>query len=83
MLDIVKDIVKMVELVLAGVKFFQSSHLGFGLNITAILCQEDKVSVITRRNVVKVFGDFLGSDIVDEYDTQVKLLLQDIVRNAS
>ena len=76
--DIGGVIVRMLELVLAGFKHISSSHLQLAINIAAILYTEEEGS--GRRNgVIQVLEDFLGSEIVDNYDTVVKILLQDIV----
>ena len=76
--DIGGVIVRMLELVLAGFKHISSSHLQLAINIAAILYTEEEGS--GRRNgVIQVLEDFLGSEIVDKYDTVVKFLLQDIV----
>jgi hypothetical protein len=80
-LDIIKQIVLMVELILAGNKFFQSCHLGFGLKITVALYKE-KGSLrqeMRKDEHVHVFRNFLGSKYVDEYGTEVKQFLEDIV----
>ena len=81
-LDIVKDILQMVELVLGGFKFLESSHLRLGLNITTTLYINGGLSVMRRNEVVKSLGAFLRSDKVDMFDYNVKLLLDDIVRHA-
>ena len=78
-LDIVREIVGMVKLILAGFKRLGSSHLEFGLNIAAVLLKEEGRR--ERNDVVRVFGDFLGSGMVDEYDSHVKLLVQEIMQN--
>jgi hypothetical protein len=74
-LDTVGVIVRMVELVLAGFKYVWSSHLLLGINIAATLGRGNEVD--------QVFGDFLGSEIVDEYDPRVKLSLQNMVHNVN
>lgn len=74
-------IVRMVKLVLAGFKYMWSSHLQLGINIAATLI---KGGGRGRRNeVVQVFGDFLGSDIVEEYDPFVKLSLENMVMDVN
>ena len=78
-LDIVNEIVRMVKLVLAGCKFFHSIHFQFGINIAAALYKEEGGQ--KRNEVVEAFGDLLRSNIVDEFGTEVKLLLQDILRD--
>jgi hypothetical protein len=80
-LDIVTEIVRIVKLVLAGCKFFYSLHLIFGITIAAAL---DKEEGGRRRNdVVEAFGDLFRSTNVDEFGTEVKLLLQDIMRDGN
>ena len=78
-MDIVNEIVRMVKLVLAGCKFFHSIHFQFGINIAAALYKEEGGQ--KRNEVVEAFGDLLRSNIVDEFGTEVKLLLQDILRD--
>jgi len=53
----------------------------FGLNITALLCREEQgiINHTTRISVVEVSHHFLESNFVNEYDPQIKLLLQDVV----
>ena len=80
-LDIVRQIVRMVELVLEGFKYLKSNHLKYGINIVAALLKE---IVYERRNdVVRVFQDFMASNIVDDYDSHDKMLLLDICHNAN
>ena len=81
-MDIVEPVVRMVKLVLAGNKFFQLSHLGFGLKIIALCNDEGALSGKIKTELVRVFGDFLGSNYVEEYRAEVKWLLQYIVRCA-
>jgi hypothetical protein len=81
-MDIVEPVVRMVKLVLAGNKFFQLSHLGFGLKIIALCNDEGGLSGKIKTELVRVFGDFLGSNYVEEYGAEVKWLLQYIVRCA-
>jgi hypothetical protein len=82
-MDIVEQVVRMVKLVLAGNKFFQLSHLGFGLKIIVALCKDEgSLSGKIKTELVHVFGDFLGSNYVEEYGAEVKWLLQYIVRCA-
>ena len=78
-LDIVNEIVRMVKLVLAGCKFFHSIQFQSGINIAAALYKEEGGQ--KRNEVVEAFGDLLRSNIVDEFGTEVKLLLQDILRD--
>jgi len=78
--DIVTQIVRMIELVLASFKSMGSSHLHFGINIMVALLKEEGSE--GRDDVVRVVGDFLGSNMVDEYDSCVKLLLQEFMHNA-
>ena len=81
--EIAGVIVRMVEqLVLNGFKHLCSSHLQSAINITAILYKEE-AGRGGMNEVVRVFQDFLSSEIVNEYDTVVKLLLEDIVYNVN
>jgi len=80
-LDIVKEIVRMVELVLSGFKFMQPTHFRFGLNIATALYKHGGLSVIRRKDV-DIFRKFLRSITGDEYGKQVKLLLQGIIGDA-
>ena len=84
-LDIVKDILQIVELILAGFKFLDESHLRLALNIIATLCGKGflrLLSTLRRNQVVKSLAAFLGSDKVDMVDCNLKLLLHYIVRYA-
>ena len=78
-MDIVNEIVRMVKLVLAGCKFFHTIRFQSGINIAAALYKEEGGQ--KRNEVVEAFGDLLRSNIVDEFGTEVKLLLQDILRD--
>lgn len=80
-LDIVKEIVKMVELVLSGFKFMEPCHFRFGLNIARALYKHGGLSVIRRKDV-DVFRKFLRSITGDEYGKRVKILLQGIIGDA-
>jgi hypothetical protein len=81
-MDIVEPVVRMVKLVLVGNKFFQLSHLGFGLKIIALCNDEGGLSGKIKNELVRVFRDFLGSNYVEEYGAEVKWMLQYIVRCA-
>jgi hypothetical protein len=57
--------------------------LDFGLKIiVALYKDEGSLSGKIKTELVRVFGDFLGSNYVEEYGTEVKWLLQYIVRCA-
>jgi hypothetical protein len=81
-MDIVEPVFRMVKLVLAGKKFFQLSHLGFGLKVIALCNDEGGLSGKIKTELVHTFGDFLGRNYVQEYGAEVKWLLQYIVRCA-
>ena len=48
-LDIVKDILQIVELILAGFKFLDESHLRLALNIIATLYRKGLLSILSEK----------------------------------
>ena len=79
-LDIVKDIVRMVELVVAGFEF-RLFHVKIGLNIINALCKSGHR--VMKSNELRALADFLGCEIVNNYDTNVKELLHEITTHRS
>ena len=79
-LDIVKNLVEMVELVVAGFEF-TPFHVEVGLNIMTGLCKSE-LRVI-RANELRVLTDFLGSETVNKYGTDVKRLLLEVINTNS
>lgn len=79
--DIVTQIVRMIELVVVVSKSIGSSHWHFGINIMVALLKEEGSE--GRDDVVRDVVNFLGSNMVDEYDSCVKLLLQEFMHNVN
>jgi len=75
---IVGVIVGMVELVIVGLEF-SLFHVRASLNSINALCKS-RLRVM-RSNELPVLIDFLGSEIVNNYDTNVKELLLEITHN--
>ena len=75
-LDIVKHLVQMVGLVVAGFEF-TPFHVELGLNIMTAICKSGLR--VMERNELRVLADFLGSEIINKYGTHVNNLLQELI----
>ena len=79
-LDIVKDIVRILQLVRAGFKF-KPSHVRFGLVIMAEAVKSGRKKL--RKREIEVFVDFLAYDTTKKYSTHVRQLFEHITAMAA